>query len=196
MSDSDKPIVKVTVKGRYIGGALFEAKEKLGKVQHSACILLDDGESDKINKIIANAIKAEFGEKKPKKSNVWGVREGDDEEFEVTLGKEFINPKATTKNPPQVIKKIDGQIHKVTQEEGVVYAGCYVAVSVSAYAYKGDGKKIQPGASLSLRAVMFMRDGEPLGDRLDAESEFSDFDSEFSANDDSFGEEDFLSTGS
>lgn len=176
---SEKQELKVTVKGRFIGGALFEPKEIDGKTQYNACVVLDDGEAVKVERIVKAAAKEKWGDKKPAGLQNWGVREGDDPEFAHSFEKQFINPKAGTKVKPGVLVKRDGVMKSVEEEDGIVYPGCYVAVSVNAYAYAGDkAKNIKPGVTLGLRGVMFLRDGEPLADRLDADSEFADFDSE------------------
>lgn len=174
-------ITKATVKGRFVGGGLFEARGE-DSLKYSACTVLDEGEEAKIEEIVENAIKNKWGNKKPKGLVIWGAREGDDEEFEASFEKMFINPKSGTK--PQTLVKVDGVYQKTDKEEGIIYPGCYVAVSVNAYAYDGDKEKnIKPGVTLNLRAVMFMKDGERLGDSVDAEEEFEGFDSEIDDDD-------------
>ena len=177
---SDKQELQVTVKGRFIGGALFAPKETDGKTQYNACVVLDDGEAVKVERVIRAAAKEKWGDKMPAGLQNWGVREGDDPEFAHSYEKQFINPKAGEKVQPAVLAKRNGVMENVEEDDGIVYPGCYVAVSVNAYAYAGDkAKNIKPGVTLGLRGVMFLRDGEPLTDRLNAESEFADFDSEF-----------------
>lgn len=184
---SEKQELKITVKGRFIGGALFEPKETDGKTQYNACVVLDDGEAAKIEKITQAAVKEKWDGKKPSGLQNWGVREGDDPEYAHSFEKQFINPKAGLKVKPAVLVKRDGVMQNVEEDDGIIYPGCYVAVSVNAYAYDGDKtKNIKPGVTLGLRGVMFIKDGEPLTDRLNAESEFADFDSEFSDGEDIF----------
>jgi len=180
--------VKATVKGRFVGGGLFEPKEQEngGKPKFSACIVLDEGQDEKVEEIIENALNNKWGKKRPPGLQNWGVREGDDPEFEASFERNFINPKSTS--APKTLVKVDGVATKVTQEERVIYAGCYVAVSISAYAYDGDKKKgIKPGVTLNVRAVMFLKDGERLGDSVDVDEEFEGFDSDLD-DDDMFGE--------
>jgi len=177
MSDA---ILKATVKGRFVGGGLFEARENEngGKPKFSACVVLEDeAQVEKINEIIENAIEEKWGKKRPAGLQNWGVREGDDPEFEASFEKSYINPKSTS--APQTLIKVDGVAQKVTEEEKIIYAGCYVAISVSAYGYDGDRKKnIKPGVTLNVRAVMFLKDGERLGDSVDVDEEFDGFDSD------------------
>lgn len=162
------------VKGRFIGGGLFDLKE--GKKKHSACIVLEgDDDAGKIRKIRDDAIAEEFGSKVPKDLQDWTLNKGDDEDY-ASFGKLFINPKS--KDRVSVGVKKDGRFVPVDAEDGVVYPGCYVHASVSAYAYAGDAKKqIKPGVTLILRGVCFWKDGEPLGNRF-SDSEFDEVESE------------------
>lgn len=185
---SDKNL-KVTVTGRFIGGALFEPKEHEdgGKPKYSACVVLDEGEDAKVKKLAAAAVKNKWGNKKPGGLQNWTVREGDDEEYEQSFEKLYINPKSTRE--PQTVIRRNGVMEKVELDDDILYTGCYVAVSVGVYAYDGDKKKgIKPGVTLNLRAAMFLKDGERLSDSVNAENEFDGFKSEAAANDDDFGD--------
>lgn len=178
---------KVTVKGRYIGGAIFSPKELDGKQQYNCCLVLEKGEAAKVRAIVDAAIAEKWGNKKPAGLQDWSIRVGDDPEY-ASYEQEYINPKASPKSQPAVLVKRDGIPAKTSQEEGIVYPGCFVAASVHAYAYDGDkAKSIKPGVTLSLRGVMFWKDGEPLSDRLNAEAEFADIESEFDEADEMFG---------
>lgn len=176
-----------TVKGRFIGGGLFEMKE--GKKKFSACVVLDGKEDEaKIRKIRDEALEEEFGNKIPRNLQDWTAKEGDDEEY-ASYGKMFINPKSSKK--VAVGKKVDGAFQEI-EDDGTVYAGCNVHASVAAYAYKGDAKKgINPGVTLLLRAICFWKDGESLGNRF-SESEFDACESEMDSA--AFGEEETTSS--
>jgi len=52
-----------------------------------------------------------------------------------------------------------------------VYAGCYVRVSVTAFAWTRKGVN---GVSFALNNVWKIRDGEPFGDRRSAEEDFAE----------------------
>lgn len=165
---------QVTVKGRFIGGGLFEPK--VGRDYWNASIVLEEGEADKVRAAAKAALEAEFGNKVPKNLEDWTVRVGDDEDF-ASYDREFVNAKSK-KNPPQVVVKRNGVLHEVSAEDDIVYPGCYVAASLNVYAYQGSKENnIKPGVTCSLRAVMFWKDGEKLSNRFD-ESEFDEFDSE------------------
>lgn len=170
---ADRP-TKTTVTGRYIGGGLFVPRADPNnpeKMRHSACIVLDEGEPEKVEAVVKQAIADKWGGKPPAGLQVWGVREGDDPEYEASYDEKFINPKST--KAPKVLVRTDGVYKETGIDDGTVYPGCYVAASVEAYGYDGSKKdNIKPGVSLNLRAVLFRKDGERLDDYMDADSEF------------------------
>jgi hypothetical protein len=157
----------VVIKGRLASGAkkLFEGEEnQYGKFEYSALVILDDESIAKVEAAKAEALADTFGNKIPKNLQDWVIREGDDEEYEASFGKKFINAKKKGGKAPQVLKKVGGVKEQIFLEDDVLYSGCYVAAVISIYAYTGDpSKKIQPGVSCGLEAVMFVRDGERLG---------------------------------
>ena len=63
-----------------------------------------------------------------------------------------------------------------------VYSGVYGRASISFYAFNSSGNR---GVACGLNNLQKIRDGEPLGGRASAESDFSDFDDEY--------DDDFLS---
>jgi hypothetical protein len=171
-------IIKTVAIGTYIGGALFEPKrdENTEKARYSAAIVLDPGEDLKIKKAVEHVISQKYPNKKPKLVD-WTVREGDDEEYEHSFGKKFINAKSV--KPPMTIIKRNGVVEKILQDDDLLYPGCKVVVSLSPFCYEGDSAKgIKPGVSLNLRSVMFLKHGERLTDVVDPESEFEGYESE------------------
>ena len=56
-----------------------------------------------------------------------------------------------------------------------VYSGVYGRASISFYAFNSSGNR---GVACALNNLQKIRDGEPLGGRASAESDFSDFDDE------------------
>ena len=56
-----------------------------------------------------------------------------------------------------------------------VYSGVYGRASISFYAFNSSGNR---GIACGLNNLQKIRDGEPLGSRASAESDFSDFDDE------------------
>lgn len=177
------------IQGRFTGGGLFEPKaDKIdpGKgAKYSACIVLDPGEDKKIDAIVEAAIEKMWGNKKPPGLQVWGARVGDDPEFSASYERKFINPKVTADKPPQTLVKRQGAYFPTTKAGGIIYPGCYVAVSVEAYPYAGDkAKNVKPGVSLSFQAVLFLTDGDHLDNPFDAEKAFSSVQVPESNNDD------------
>lgn len=74
---------------------------------------------------------------------------------------------AASKQPPQVIDLSGNPIIQQTD----IYSGCYARVCVTFFAYSSNGKK---GIGCALDAVQKLRDGEPLGGRVDAADVFAD----------------------
>lgn len=172
--------LKTTVIGRYVGGGLFEARDDNGKLKHSACVVFDDpNQAKKIKAIRDAAIEEKWKGKTPGGLTDWTLREGDDPEFEASYEKFFINPKCNPKNAPRTVIKRDGVLESVDELDGVIYPGCYVAVSVSAYCMDADkDKKMKACVCLNLGNVMFVRDGERLGGSSNPEDDFDGFESE------------------
>lgn len=172
--------MQCVVKGRFIGGALYEPKESQSGMKYSACVVLEPGEEDKIRAIRDEALKEKFGSKLPKSLKDWTLRKGDDEDYEHSFERWFINPKSPDKKRPGIMRRVQGELEPTED----VYPGCYVHVSVNAYAYEsGD---LGAGITLGLRGVLFWKDGEVLGGGFRA-SEFDGYDSEVDS--DAFGEE-------
>jgi len=181
--------MKVSVRGRLLGGGVWKVKDDNGK--YSACVVLDEGEEAKIMKIRDAALKEEFGDKVPKSVKDWTAREGDDEEYELSYEKWFINPKSTR----PIAKKVKraGKVLDVTEEDDLIYPGADVAISVSAYAKAGykddDGNKVPGYVTLNARAIMFLGHNERLTDDV-ADEEFDDFESvEAEMDDEDWGDE-------
>lgn len=74
---------------------------------------------------------------------------------------------------------IDRKKAAVTEDDGVIYSGCYVNVSLAAAGYTYG--KVKKGVKCYLNGVQFMANGERFG--ADASSDFDDLDG---------GDDDFL----
>ena len=178
---------KVTVKGRLLGGGIWKARENpndADKMEYSACVVLEEGQEKKIEALRDAALKKEFGNTSLKGKEDHTLRYGDDEEYEHSFEKHFINPKCREDRPHAMKVRRNGTVKDTTMEEDLIYPGCNVAVSVSAYAYQG-GKKFKAGVTLNLRALMFLSHNERLSDTVN-DSEFDGFESdeEFEDNED------------
>lgn len=120
-----------------------------------------------IEKAIENAVevgKAKFGGKVPAKLKT-PLRDGDidrpdDAAYENAM---FIN--ASSKAKPGVV---DANLQAIiTQDE--LYSGCYGRASINFYAYDAKGNK---GVAAGLNNIQKLEDGEPLGGKASAESDF------------------------
>lgn len=72
---------------------------------------------------------------------------------------------------------VDRQVQTLAEEDGVIYAGCYVNATVRIYAMSHDvgGKQV----NAELRAIQFVKDGESFGaGKVDVESEFDSLEDE------------------
>ncbi len=108
------------------------------------------------------------------------LRDGDEErpDDEAYADSYFIN--ANCKTRPGVVDKDCNKI--LDQDE--VYSGCYGRASVTFYPFNTSGNK---GIACGLNHIMKLKDGEPLGGRSTADS---DFDDDFVFEDD--GDDDLL----
>lgn len=72
---------------------------------------------------------------------------------------------ANSKNQPQIV---DARVEPIL-DRAEVYSGCYANVSVNFYPYDTQGNK---GVAAGLGNIQKVRDGEPLGGTVSAQSEF------------------------
>lgn len=100
------------------------------------------------------------------------LRDGDEERPDdpVYKGCYFINANSTS--APGIVDKDVNPI----LDHSEVYSGCKGRVSITFYAFNNSGNK---GIACSLNNVQKWSDGEPLGGKASAESDFSDEDSDF-----------------
>jgi len=78
----------------------------------------------------------------------------------------FVNANSTT--PPGIV---DASVQPIlTRSE--VYSGVYGRASINFYAFNSNGNR---GIACGLNNLQKIRDGEPLGSRATAESDFADF---------------------
>lgn len=96
------------------------------------------------------------------------LRDGDKERAgdEVYENAYFIN--ASGYNPPEIIDAS----HQRIIDRGEVYSGVYGRASINIYAFNVNGNK---GIACGLNNLMKCRDGEPLGGKTSAASDFADF---------------------
>lgn len=93
--------------------------------------------------------------------------EGLSEEFPELEGCYFVN--ATSKNKPGII----GRRKEPITDESKIYSGCFVRASLNFYAFNTNGNK---GIACGLNNVQFWDDGDYLGGRASADSDFDELD--------------------
>ena len=150
-----------------------------GEKKYSVSIIIPKSNTKlvaEIKKAISAALQlgvaSKFGGKTPTN---WKnpLRDGDLEkgEDEAYAGSYFIIPKSNTK--PGMVKrmKVNGQntLVEVTNEEDV-YSGCLGYVSVNFFPFSNAGNK---GVGAGLNNVLKTRDGDFLGGRSSAQTDFS-----------------------
>ena len=129
---------------------------------------------DAINAAVDAAIKdgaAKFGGKIPNKAALkLPLRDGDlERDDEAYKGAYFVNANATS--APGIV---DADLNPIlTRSE--VYSGVYGRASITFYAFNSSGNK---GIACGLNNLQKIRDGEPLGGKASAESDFATDDDE------------------
>lgn len=115
-------------------------------------------------------IVSKWGGKEPKKLDL-PLRDGDTdkEDDEVYEGHFFVNAKCSTRPGVVDMKRVP------IVDEDDVYSGVWAIMSVTFYAYDVNGNR---GVACGLNNVMKYKDGERLGGRSSAESDFADVDIE------------------
>lgn len=162
---------KVIVPCRFSYAHIFEPDSINGsEPKYSVSCIIDKNDTETIAKI-KKAVETAKEEGKGK----WGgkipanlklpLRDGDIDrpDDEAYAGSYFLN--ANSRQAPQVV---DNRVQPILDQSGV-YSGCYGRVSVTFYAYNSNGNK---GVAAGLGNVQKLRDGEPLGSRVNAADEF------------------------
>lgn len=153
---------------------LFRAEEFMGKTNYSCGFLLepDSAEYKAVCDAIQKAVAEEYGAQKAPallrkfagSRNTWPLRKQDEEQG----GCWIIQPKrAESKGRPKVYDRRKN----LTDDESLVYSGCYVTVSLDVYCYTQNGG----GVTSYLNGVQFVRKGAPLsGSAASCEQDFDD----------------------
>lgn len=136
---------------------LFEPDDFGGNKKYGLTLLFSKGSDLTPLKRAAHKAakgKKEYIDKVFKDGNERAGKDGYGEVFENVT---FISAKTNFK--PQVAKKINGQVIPIT-DPSEVYWGMYVRAVVTPHFYNITGNK---GVSFTLKSVLKIRDGEPLG---------------------------------
>ena len=125
----------------------FEATFLLNKEEHAETI-------KQIQAEIAKMLKDELKAKLP--ADKICLKDGDEIEYDGYAG--CMSIKASSAKRPIVIGKDKSPL---TEDDNVIYSGCYVNAIISLWAQNNQfGKRI----NASLEAVQFAKDGSPFGD--------------------------------
>ena len=151
---------------------LFEKSDYTDKFGLSIPIGLDnEKEIKKIRTLIANAAENKWGKKaraEVGKKVVSPLRNGNDEKEDDEIYSNTIFFSANSGSKPGVV----GRDLKPIIEMDEIYPGCIIRASVNFYAYDFKGKK---GVACGLGNVMKVKDGEQIGGKASAESDFAEF---------------------
>ena len=140
--------------GKYMTNVLIPKSEK----ETLAAI------EEAVNNARQTATASKWGGKEPKKLDL-PLRDGEDREDDVYAGHYYLNAKCSTR--PGIIDAHGAPI--VDEEE--IYSGVWAYVSVTFYGYDVSGNR---GVASGLNNIKKFKDGERLGGRQSAESDFAD----------------------
>lgn len=152
--------------------ALFRPAKPMadgGDEKYQCELIFDEGQDlTELRAAATQAIRDKWGDKTPKNLRT-PFRKGTDRDSEGYPDDcTFISARSTDK--PGIVV---GPNREPCMDQSEVYGGCYVRVSVTAFAYDAKGNK---GVSFALNNVWKIKDGEPFGNRRNAEEEFSEVD--------------------
>ena len=129
----------------------------------------------KSDKQTLDKIKGAIERAKKESASKWGgkippnlklpLRDGDIDrpDDEAYAGCYFLN--ANSRQAPQVV---DSRVQPI-MDQNEVYSGCYGRISVTLYGYNSNGNR---GIAAGLGNIQKLKDGEPLGGRVNAADEF------------------------
>lgn len=145
-----------------------DGDQSAGKYMTNVLIPKEDKDVIKaINEAVEAAKKAaivsKWGGKEPKKLDL-PLRDGDEKEDEVYEGCYYLNAKCSTR--PGIV---DRDREPITDGDEI-YSGVYAVVSVTFFGYDVSGNR---GVACGLNNVMKAKDGERLGGRVSADTEFN-----------------------
>ncbi|MBO5918810.1 MAG: DUF2815 family protein [Oscillospiraceae bacterium] len=150
-----------------------------GTPKYSVSLIIPKSDTktiEAINAAVDAAIQegaAKFGGKIPNKAALkLPLRDGDVErDDDAYKGAYFVNANSTS--APQIV---DRAVQPIL-DRGEVYSGCYARVSINFYAFNSNGNR---GIACGLGNIQKVRDGEPLGGKSSAASDFAtDLDDDF-----------------
>jgi hypothetical protein len=149
-------------------------KKDPNKKTYSITLLFDKTADLSVMKAAYAAAKSERWPNKAPSSLRSPFRDGDEVDGEGNRkkgdeykGKIYVTFRAKEDRKPGVVGP---DAIRTEQKDGLLYAGCYVKVSFSAYGYEQDGNA---GVSFGLNNIQVIRGGERFDGRKEAEEEFT-----------------------
>ena len=157
-----------------------EAVADGGEKKYSVSIIIPKSNKKLIAEIktaieaaVQAGVSSKFGGRRPANLKT-PLRDGDLEraDDDAYAGAYFLNVSSKTKPGVVKVMEVSGEkrLVDVTNEEDV-YSGCYGYVSVNFFAFSNAGNK---GVAAGLNNVLKTKDGEFLGGRTSAQSDFGD----------------------
>ena len=192
----------ITPEARLSYPALFEPRETPSGESKFSCVLIFDKTADlsELRKEALAVLEARWGNKAAAMVKAGQLRlpfRDGAEKDAIGYGPGTVFMNISSKARPGVVDRFPdatGRPRPIT-DPAEIYPGCYVRVSVRAFAYDQSGNR---GASFALNNLQKLRDGTRLDGRLRAEDEFealeeapADFDTD--ARDDAADLDDLLS---
>ena len=177
--DKSNPTKVVTGQVRLSYGNVWEPQSINGsEPKYSVSVIIPKSDKTtiaRINAAIDAAIQAgigKFGGKIPNRTSLkLPLRDGDAERTDEAYQEAFF-VNANSKTAPQIV---DRDLNRIL-DRGEVYSGCYARVSLNFYAFNTNGNR---GVACGLGNIQKLKDGESLGGRSDAATDFSDSDDDF-----------------
>lgn len=159
MADKDPAIIKLenvrlSFPHLFTPHAMEEGQEK----KYGAVFILDNEKHDKTLTLIEKTIERlalDFWKKKMHFKTC--LRDGNEKPEMDGYGDGVMFISASRKTRPAVV---DRAVNPITEEDGIIYAGCYVNATIRLWVQDNKwGKRV----NAELRAVQFVKDGESFG---------------------------------
>ncbi|RZO83011.1 MAG: DUF2815 family protein [Oceanococcus sp.] len=177
--------LKITVKGTLLNENVYVPDNGERGERYNCLVILNEGEEDRIEALVKEAIQEKWGGKKPAGLQDWTARYGDEEDRD-SFEKWYIHPQSKHKPKAVRMARVEGEpkpkAHAIDSSEAddYFYPGAQVAVSVDVFCFDEDKKKkMKAGVTLGLNALCFVKHGERLsGGGVDPDEEFDGIESE------------------
>ena len=153
--------------------SLFKTEQYAGEdtEKYAATFLIPKSDTKTVTAIeqaCKQALVEKYGEGKVPKGFKMPLVDGDEKEYQGYA--DHVCIKASTKKRPTLVNRDKTPI---VEEDGILYAGCYVNVSIDLWVMDNSyGKKVLA----SLNAIQFVKDGEAFGTKSEGADCFESLD--------------------